>query len=1291
MAEFTLAQVSQEPPHPTVGQPGSGMTVLHPGRCSPWFNAIDDFWNFGEGWSANPLETQVGGVLSWPTGHPSVDDFQDTSGGWVTAGSFTSVRRRSGYFWPGTSPLPPENEAGWELYVPLELLQPNPPAREVVLVIGFHETDDLAVQTPAGYIRPYPYMGVGPAGLDLPAVPDMARIVSETAAGAFPYYVIAGYAMRRSGPRPYYHTLQRGWEFVRFAKQLLADTAHLPLGAEPVDVDAVVVAGGSHGAGVAMLAPVLFPDDFHGGVGFAHPPDFSLGVMTPEVATYAAALLGSDGYGAAGPYDVMAIAFFRKLLGLTPHGVSLPARVALHRSATSTQHYIQRPLYLVAADEDPTTTGEDWLPIMTGQSSNADAGTVAIPNSIDPTVSFSWSISDKNCHEWFDVGAANPQRGYRVPGASVLSTDWHDAIHFLIPRALASAQAVPDAPEPTHPTTQPIDLSPYRHAFQEHIAADATAASPGGSMPGLLVDAPGWTRHGAGTRLGEGEALKVYRDQIGALAGIFVGSADGVVTRYAVNPTTEELDVVWQSKDLGYGAWALDVGELSDGQHVVAVATWSRVHLLHAGNGALLTPASYDLGDGNGFHPTRLQLVDLTGDGTKEIVVSSYGGSLRVLGYSVGSFQLLARFDEPGILDFVVGPSRAGLSQFTKPVYFISTRGHVFCVDLRPLGSVPQAYLLAASVGETGNARDVELLPDDRLIVTYVNTGGSGDTWANRIYEPVNLERVANFGQYIPPAMPPEGYVGPPSGGQHIERATFGGTGVYVLLNGNILRVYGGGGELQGEKNLESFAPATLPIALEVGDIQGSAGHEVVLATQTGRVIWFRMNELKTSGPDIPIPVITGFEHSNRSLAATWGMTTVQPPSGPRELHVVDQTGTHFQVDPLTGIPTRLHEYIVPELQIPLWPNPLPPKRFTAPIRDLSYVGSVQAALAPCTAIANRPGDFLVTKSVLSLRYLNFPVDLPSPSLIQQGFFLCPAGGDSSTRGSTSYLYYWNAYSTAEGWPWRHNLVVGARIFPGAQNQATLESLWDSADPGWDPQPRIHLRNNLSGPGTLEYGGLQSLRIGRIRSSDPESDPDVILSTVGGSVILFGDALSTASSSITESEDRGWGGLALAVGDLDADGTDEVVHGVLQSPSPIAGGPPGSTFAILDGPNLTLASRPPQSSQIAPVPVVTQGGPGALGVCGLTIADVSAAHAGPELLLGTLDGYLMVFAVSPSAGGFDLELLYRRGFEGSIGACNSMLVADLVNKSTSPASLGQDGKPEIYVAGSFGLRRLDVT
>lgn len=84
----------------------------------------------------------------------------------------------------------------------------------------------------------------------------------------------------------------------------------------------------------------------------------------------------------------------------------------------------------------------------------------------------------------------------------------------------------------------------------------------------------------------------------------------------------------------------------------------------------------------------------------------------------------------------------------------------------------------------------------------------------------------------------------------------------------------------------------------------------------------------------------------------------------------------------------------------------------------------------------------------------------------------------------------------------------------------------------------------------------------------------------------------------------------------------------------------------------------------------------------------SSEFEGNELVVTSLDGYLLVFDVFGSNGNYSLSPVFKQGFVGSLGAHSSIHVGDYAVNGTLQE--GSDGKKEIYVAGSFGLRRFDV-
>ena len=65
------------------------------------------------------------------------------------------------------------------------------------------------------------------------------------------------------------------------------------------------------------------------------------------------------------------------------------------------------------------------------------------------------------------------------------------------------------------------------------------------------------------------------------------------------------------------------------------------------------------------------------------------------------------------------------------------------------------------------------------------------------------------------------------------------------------------------------------------------------------------------------------------------------------------------------------------------------------------------------------------------------------------------------------------------------------------------------------------------------------------------------------------------------------------------------------------------------------------------------------------------------------DGEIAVFA--HNNGAINPAAVFRRVVEGSVGAYNSIVIENL-----DPSAAGGGAKPEVYMAGSSGIRRFDI-
>lgn len=455
-----------------------------PDRLSVWFNAPDGQWNWGEGFRLNAPHADSGGVHGASPSTPKVGDAivttpSPTFGRWGPPNNpVPGVLMTTGYFWPANV-AQPRNEAAFSLWAPSSLVQGGADDRPIVLVVLVHET--LSGKPAPGYTKPWPYpgsslaLGLIPPNIHLTPAQSIADGASDWDRG---YHLMIGYAMMPTSARPYPMTLQRAIDLVGFAKDVVE--VEFP---DDRTIQAVLIAGGSHGAGIAMLAPTMYPELFHAGVGFAHPPDFAQALPMQEFHRWVCSHMGTHGEGAASIYDVLGIGFFGKHANARGQALSVPARFRAQANAGGPAAYLQRPLYLVIGDEDPTDTGEDWLGLL-GVSALAEAGSIPVSNA-HASVKFHYSRMDKLCHEsLFRNGSLDgtywlPDQSPGQPGQTARQETW-DAIAWMIPQALAASAVPAQIPVPAPPAGQ-ANLDPFRGIYREHLPASWPAS--GSSTP----------------------------------------------------------------------------------------------------------------------------------------------------------------------------------------------------------------------------------------------------------------------------------------------------------------------------------------------------------------------------------------------------------------------------------------------------------------------------------------------------------------------------------------------------------------------------------------------------------------------------------------------------------------------------------------------------------------------------------------------------------------------------------------------------------------------------------------
>jgi hypothetical protein len=238
-------------------------------------------------------------------------------------------------------------------------------------------------------------------------------------------------------------------------------------------------------------------------------------------------------------------------------------------------------------------------------------------------------------------------------------------------------------------------------------------------------------------------------------------------------------------------------------------------------------------------------------------------------------------------------------------------------------------------------------------------------------------------------------------------------------------------------------------------------------------------------------------------------------------------------------------------------------------------------------------------------------------------------------------------------------------------------SVWGSTQealPGNIPPPRWPsdavgylppLRTELD---AADPHSMHGIRVGRVLAG--QAMPQVVAAAMGGRVMVLS---GTDGKILAESADYGLGGMALALADLTGDGLDEVLFAPIYSPIAHTGGTVRSHLHVLSGASGTLA-------EISSIPVGEPGNDDFLGygACGLAVADIPNPAISKAIFVTTLNGEIAVFGQTNGAVN---QVLFRKVVEGSVGAFNSIVIDNLAPDAGS--------KPEVYMAGSYGIRRFD--
>ncbi len=992
---------------------------------SPRFNPPDGAWNYGEGFIRTPrpgltlpagAPADTGGYLSFDDGQDVVLDDVQAQGGWrivqytdPVSGTVTDLLQFRGFLAPHEFATPAD---GFEAESAFEVLMPATMSgdRTVLLLATYatmarapgvidteypgHPANRFADPNNAGFPGAFADSGTG-LFLDIRRPTDLDRIAAMSGSPeADGIDIVTAFAMPSVNGGHLTITAQRMLQIER-AIQLMLDPAYQGPLAPPTTVSGTVplpvcAMGGSNGGHVVQFLATHFPDRVHG----AYSNQFSATMRHTsgfqEVSTYVTTLQGfshtTEVHGVA--YNLPYSAPY-SMLGFSNVWATGPT-LQLWSAGL-----VKRPLFLHGADEDtvwlgghelfPLLTGGNWKPV------GFAGGTWHRPGRVF------WSMIDKGTHQPRGVFTLPdellaPAGGGGDGGGHPLAGPITEPVMAVLPfldEVAHSFDCDPPATTP-RPTEEEVmcklfpwfdydpdrasdpRLDPFDHALarkstherREHLCAP----------PPLLTEDPTFRRgqRAIGTGLGIGEALAV--DDTG---GVWVGSADGVVTRLVRNGATDPTlhadalvvdkrcrysaddDPVDGPFSLGYGVYGLAVGH----GHL-AIATHRRLFVYDLEGNPDLAGCTFcaDL-SWNEQRPSELQLVDdLFGDGGVQLMYLSYLGELVVRDLAP-DLPRRAWLSDPGASDFEVGTGHP-VDGFSRPIY-LATRGHLLQVLLdgaNPATFPTEVRVRAASAlvgaitdlewGEQAGQPAITALfgrnnvpsngiaqfdPDDLSILTMWDLppefplGGAPQidvTWPRRLACLEANEVVALGHAELFYAPDPSDVV------------------AYALQPGNHANVI----------NLPSIYFA---VGLTSGDVGQDGEIDVVVATESGQVVYIPRSLFISGQVAVMAQFVLGNEWffngippaperwSTGSVAATWGMTWGPSNTAPGEqwLQVVDQCARRWEIDPGTALGESGHgvprfRNMVRDSLLGIFPVPA-----TKPFRDLLFVDRNPASI----------------------------------------------------------------------------------------------------------------------------------------------------------------------------------------------------------------------------------------------------------------------------------------------------------------------------------------------------------
>ncbi len=843
----------------------------------------------------------------------------------------------------------------------------------------------------------------------------------------------------------------------------------------------------------------------------------------------------------------------------------------------------------------------------------------------------------------------------------------------------------------------------------------------------LLTRDQGFRQYGQGTWQGAAKSLQAFKLPSDDRASIYAGSSDGMLCRYKMEVHTppggtphEALVVQATSNDgtnqpynLGALTFGLVVGDFADlGYPVVIAGAYRRLGVFRAdtlqlvrnGGVPLTMELPWDLTE-----PRHLLLADIDGNAPgNEVAFTTLHGRIAVVGRDGwGALALRAQHSEGGVVNLCDGPGAITGTQYQRGLYLLSDRGHMARVEFRPATFGQEMHmgrLTAASALQYGAGRDVVRidktgpLQGKAAALFYPHPAGLGairifdmttstGTLTNptlRLAELGNLNLLTDEGDTV--AMPPiPASVGDPEPVLALASAATGAVlSHFVVMGGDHLVVLDTNGNCVGYKRVidaldSCFWPGIGMSALVTGDFDPAVnGDEVVVSTCAGRMLMFRMSELLTGAVDTTLWLtfgstttqqpeaftaagtgITYTHRMNTMLSATWAL---QPSAG-GVLQAIDQAGAWWTVDAQTGAPIFQRQVaVIGREMVGLAYDGgmvLPGQQQGGGFQHTKW--DVIPQSASDALLQTQP--YVIKNTATDLWALAdgnpAPPVNPAPYLtsIAAKHWVMPFGGGLWFHPS-------NGTRLAAWWSDREypNLVQGLK-YDSAFNPVTTTH-WNTSSFNTTIGQRPTSWISLRAEGYTAVGRAQALAIGALTSDSGK--PYVVVSTYGGRVVVIDGDNGTL---LAQSEDFGVGGCALALADLDGIPGQEIVVAPLYSPTDQNANLVQCHLRVLKFTgNLSLLSNP------VPLGLSTNANAPGVGACGIAIAELDASSPGKEILVGTLNGELLVF--SQAQGVINPTPVFCTVLDGAVGAFNSIVVEDL-----HPL----EGKPEVYVATSRGI------